>query len=384
MQTLGIPIIDVDAHWTEAPDLWTSRASTDLKARAPRVEVVHGREQWVVDDDILLTPVGLSVIRRDGSKQYETMTLKSFAEFSESSYVPAERVKVMDQYGIVAQVQYPNALGLGGGKIMKVVDERLRLFCVQAYNDACAEIQEASGNRLFPQALLPIWDVHAALAELDRARAMGLTGCVLTDKPQDWGLPALNDGYWDPLWDTLQGLDLPVNFHVGGGSDDADYGVWGGTSFQQQIATLSIILFMNNVKIMLNCMFSGLLDRFPRLKFVSVESGVGWVPFVLEAAEYQYDQWFVDRKPVQRRPREYFRDNFYCSWWFESDDLLRNIALIGEDNVMFETDFPHPTCLYPDVHGPLERALSGAGEALTRKLVYENARRVYQLPLDPL
>jgi predicted TIM-barrel fold metal-dependent hydrolase len=312
------------------------------------------------------------------------MTLKSFAEFSESSYVPAERVKVMDQYGILAQVQYPNALGLGGGKIMKVADERLRLFCVRAYNDACAEIQAESGSRLFPQALLPIWDVDAALVELDRARAMGLTGCVLTDKPQDWGLPALNDGYWDPLWDTLQGLDLPVNFHVGGGSDDADYGVWGGTSFQQQIATLSIILFMNNVKIMLNCMFSGLLDRFPRLKFVSVESGVGWVPFVLEAAEYQFDQWFVDRKPIKRRPREYFRDNFYCSWWFETDDLLRNIALIGEDNVMFETDFPHPTCLYPDVHGPLARALAGAGEDLTRKLVYENARRVYQLPLDPL
>lgn len=385
MSDIGIPIIDVDAHWTEARDLWTSRAPAAFKGRAPRVEVVGGRQQWVVDDDVLLTPVGLSVIRKDGSKQYEAMTLKTFEEFSDSSWVPKERVKVMDQYGITAQIQYPNALGLGGGKIMNVKDDALRTFCIQAYNDAAAEVQHESENRLFPQGILPIWNLKETLKEIERCRRMGLTGFVLTDKPQDWGLPALNDIHWDPLWDTLQGLDLPVNFHVGGGSDKQDYGVWEeGTTFQQQIATLSIILFTNNMKILLNCMFSGLLDRFPSLKFVSVESGLGWVPFVLEAAEYQFDQWFVDRKPVERRPREYFRDNFYVSWWFEERNVVNDIRTLGEDNCMFETDFPHPTCLYPDVHGPLVRALGGASEGLKRKVVYENARRVYQLPLPAL
>lgn len=385
MTGIGIPIIDVDAHWTEARDLWTSRAPASFKDRAPRVEVVGGRQQWVVDDNVLLTPVGLSVIRKDGSKQYEAMTLKTFEEFSDSSWIPNERTKVMDEHGIAAQIQYPNALGLGGGKIMNVTDDALRTFCIQAYNDAAAEVQQESANRLFPQGILPIWDLKETLKEIDRCRAMGLTGFVLTDKPQDWGLPALNDVHWDPLWDTFQGLDLPVNFHVGGGSDKQDYGVWQeGTNFQQHIATLSIILFTNNMKILLNCMFSGLLDRFPRLKFVSVESGLGWVPFVLEAAEYQFDQWFVDRKPVERRPREYFRDNFYVSWWFEERNVLNDIEVLGEDNCMFETDFPHPTCLYPDVQGPLARALEGASESLKRKVVYENARRIYQLPLPAL
>ncbi|MEY2433559.1 MAG: uncharacterized protein QOC92_3284 [Acidimicrobiaceae bacterium] len=384
MPAVDLPIIDVDAHWTEARDLWTSRAPADLKKRAPRIELVNGRENWVVDEDVLLGPVGLSVIRRDGTKQYEAMTLKTYDEFSASSYVPSERLKVMDSHGIVAQIEYPNTLGTCGGKIMNIADGRLREFCLQAYNDASAEVQEESGRRLFPQAVLPIWDIDGALKELDRCRAMGLTGCVLTDKPEDWGLPALNEPYWFPLWEALEALRLPVNFHVGGGADRDDYGAWLNMNYQQQLAAISVITFMNNAKIMINCMFSGLLDRFPDLKFVSVESGVGWVPFVLEAAEYQFDQWFVDRKPVQRRPREYFSHNFYCSWWFEETDILRDIQLLGEDRVMFETDFPHPTCLYPDVRGPLDRALAGASDDLKKKLVYENARHVYSLPLEPL
>jgi uncharacterized protein len=379
-----LPIIDVDAHWTEGRDLWTSRAPADLRDRVPRVEIIDGREYWVVGDDIVLTQVGLSVIRRDGQKQYEVMTLKTFDEFSYSSYVPAERLKVMDQHGITAQIQYPNTMGTCGGKIMNIEDIRLRTFCLRAYNDACAEVQEESGNRLFPQAVLPIWDIAESLRELERCRNMGLTGCVLTDKPEDWGLPSLNEAYWDPLWDTLQAMDLPVNFHVGGGADKDDYGAWLNMNYQQQLAAISVIMFMNNARIMVNCMFSGLLDRFPDLKFVSVESGVGWVPFVIEAAEYQFDQWFVRRKPLQRRPREYFQHNFYCSWWFEERTILRDVQELGEDRVMFETDFPHPTCLYPQVRETVGRALAGAPEQLKKKLLYENAHATYQLPLEPL
>ena len=123
---------------------------------------------------------------------------------------------------------------------------------------------------------------------------------------------------------------------------------------------------------------SGLLDRFPRLKFVSVESGIGWLPFMLESLDYQFVENGVD--DLKLRPTEYFRRQIYGSYWFESNPKPA-IDWIGEDNLMFETDFPHATCLYPAVKETKERSLRGLDPRVQRKLLYENAAKVYQLSL---
>jgi uncharacterized protein len=96
---------------------------------------------------------------------------------------------------------------------------------------------------------------------------------------------------------------------------------------------------------------------------------------------YQMDQNLIDRGGLKLRPREYFQRQIYASYWFENQNAARNVELLGADNVMFETDFPHPTCLYPNVREQVQASLAGLDRSLQRKVLYETAAKVYNLPL---
>ncbi len=376
-----MPIVDVDSHFTEPPDLWTSRAPSALRETAPRVvRGQGGNELWVVADGVPLSPPGLCVIRPDGRKAYGTFSLPHFADMTPAATQVGARLRVMDELGLAMQILYPNVLGFAGAAIMRVQDPALRAFCTSAYNDAVADLQRESGGRLYPQALLPFWDIALAARELERCHdELGLTGFTMTDSPEKWSLPSLSDRHWDPLWARAEERELPCNFHIasGGLGDDV---VWKGMRLDHTIAALASILFMNNGRCIANLIFSGLLDRFPRQKFVSVESGIGWIPFLLEACEYQMNESLPDGGEMKLRPSEHFRRQIYASFWFEKPDAARAIARIGCDNVMFETDFPHPTCLYPDPRGQVRRSLEGVEPSVQRKVLYETAVRVYRLP----
>jgi predicted TIM-barrel fold metal-dependent hydrolase len=289
------------------------------------------------------------------------------------------RLKAMDELGIAMQVVFPNVLGFAGATILKIEDPELRLFCTTAYNDAAAEIQKASGGRLFSQALVPFWDIDAAAKEIERAHdELGLKGFNMIDNAAEWGLPSIHEKHWDPLWARAEERGMPCNFHIGAGGVDIG-AVWPGINPKHYLATLSCTFFLNNCRTISNLIFSGLLDRFPTQKFVSVESGVGWLPFMLQAIEYQMDESIPDGGDMKLRPTEYFRRQFYASFWFEKD-AARAVKELGEENVLFETDFPHPTCLYPNVREHVEASLEGLSEQAKRKVLYENAARVYQLP----
>jgi predicted TIM-barrel fold metal-dependent hydrolase len=375
---MATPIIDVDTHWSEPPHLWTKQAPASLRERAPRV--VHdarGRERWVVERDLVLGPPGFCVVRADGSKLRGRWTVASFAEMNAAAHDPRARLATMDALGLYAQLLYPNALGFAGNQILRVEDAALRSWCIRAYNDGAAELQRAGAGRLFPQALLPFWDVAESVRELARCHEeLKLTGFAMTDGPEAWSLPPLHDPHWTPLWAEAEARALPVNFHIGSGGFGS--GVWAGLDTARNLAALSTVSFLANMRCLANLIFSGLLDRFPRLRFVSVESGVGWIPFLLEACEYQMDENAV---PLALRPREYFRRQIYASFWFEREGVARDIEALGEDNVMFETDFPHPTCLYPGVEAQLEAALAGVPPRARRKVLCENAARVYGIAL---
>lgn len=371
-----LPIIDVDTHFTEPPDLWTSRAPRALADRAPRVvRNDQGQEQWIVDDDLVLGPVGYCVIRADGTKANGQVSLDTFAEVHPGASEAKARLAVMDSFGITMQVVYPNVLGFTGSFVMNIEDEALRNFCVTGYNDAAADLSRDGEGRLHPQAVLPIWDRDAAVRELARSHdELGLRGVVLTDSPEVWGLPVLSDVHWDPLWEAAQERGLPINFHIGGGGPMG--AVWPGPSSAAWIAAMSTLADLGNMRCITNLIFSGLLDRFPRLNFVSVESGVGWIPFLIECAEYQMDENGVTGLAL--RPREYFRRQIFASYWFESD-VATALEKLGEDNLMFETDFPHPTCLYPDVQAKVRETMGGLAHPVQRKVLFETAARVYGL-----
>ncbi len=371
-----MPVIDVDSHWTEPPDLWTSRAPAHLKDRALRVERNdEGQDRWIIEDGQVMGMVGYCSIRPDGSKGSGQIAFDTFEECHPASIETAPRLDYMDEHGLSMQIVYANILGFAGNGIMRVKDEELRRFCVRAYNDACGDMQNDGAGRLFPQAMLPFWDVASAVAELERVQDdLGLTGFVITDAMHAWDLPALNAKHWDPLWDAAQSRGLPVNFHIGA---SVIGGIWESYTQARTFATLSTLAQMSNMNCVANLIMSGLLDRFPRLKFVSVESGVGWLPFLLESLEYQFDENGVD--DLKLRPSEYFQRQIYGSFWFE-DDLAPALERLGTDNLMFETDFPHATCLYPGVREQKEKTLANLDAATQRKLLYENAMKVYQLP----
>jgi predicted TIM-barrel fold metal-dependent hydrolase len=376
----AMPVIDIDTHFTEPRDMWTSRAPQKLLDRAPHVVLgPEGNEQWVVED-LVLGPPGFCVINKEGEKHYGVISLPRFEDMSFASTNPEARLRYMDEFGLHTQILYPNTLGFAGNNMMKISDVELRNFCITGYNDAMAEVQRAGKGRLYPQALLPFWDIELAVKELKRCHEqLEITGFTMTDAPESWGLPFLNDPHWDPLWAESQERGLPVNFHIGSGIIP---NMWAGLEQNNRgIAAVSTMLFMNNMRCLTQLIFSGLLDRFPRLKFVSVESGIGWIPFMLEACEYQMDQNLVNRGGLKLRPREYFQRQIYASYWFENENAARNIELLGADNVMFETDFPHPTCLYPNVREQIQASLSGLERSVQRKVLYETAAKVYNLPL---
>jgi len=374
----SMPIIDIDTHWVEPPDFWTRRAPARLRDVAPRIiRTDAGVDQWVVEGDRVLSPAGFCVIQRDESKVYGTFCLDTMDEMHPSGGDPKARLEIMDRHGLTMQILYPNTLGFAGSAVMRIGDAELRDFCLKAYNDGMAEVQAEGEGRLLPQAAVPFWDIDAAVKELERAHDdLGLTGFVINDAPEKWGLPTLCDPFYDPLWAVAQERGLPVNFHIGGGFNVGS--PWQGHGAPGALACSSSLAYLSNVRCVTNLIFSGLLDRFPSLKFVSVESGIGWLPFQLEFCEYQYDENGTTH--LQLRPCEYFQRQIYASYWFEAD-AVSVVEKLGADNIMFETDYPHPTCLYPDIQASVAKSLDGLDDASKRKILYENACRVYQLEL---
>jgi predicted TIM-barrel fold metal-dependent hydrolase len=131
---------------------------------------------------------------------------------------------------------------------------------------------------------------------------------------------------------------------------------------------------------------SGVLSRYPELKFVSVESGIGWLPFMLEAVDYS---WLGSFRPGRKRraddvlPSDLFRQSVYVTYWFESVAPKHFLDLVPLDNVLFETDFPHTTCLFGNIQDTIESGLGHVSEPVRRKILWENAAKLYRIEAPP-
>ena len=102
---------------------------------------------------------------------------------------------------------------------------------------------------------------------------------------------------------------------------------------------------------MTNAILSGIFDRHPDLRWSRSRAASGWIPFILETLDYEMSENAPDELArLHKMPSEYFRSNFYATFWFENNrnKLPELIEAVGEDSILFETDFPHPTCLYPN------------------------------------
>ena len=385
----GLRVIDADSHMTERHDLFTERAPKGYEDRVPRVERIDGADMWVMDGKSFGKAGSGGTIDPEGNKHPFRDSMGGswgIDDGHRAAWDPVERLHLLDTLGIDNQVLFPNSIGLGGQNLHNSIqDPTIVELCLKLYNDAMAEVQEASGNRLLPMPIMPAWDIGACVREAERCAALGYRGVNMTADPQDSGSPDLGHRDWDPFWEVCAGLDLPVHFHIGASQTSlAYYGTtfWPSQDDYIKPAIGGASLFQNNSRMLLNSAYSGMFDRHPKLKMVSVESGIGWVPFMLEAMDYELQENAPEYfHKLQKLPSEYFRDNWYATFWFENGrgDFQHLIDAVGEDTIMFETDFPHPTSLHPNPVEMVSEKVATLRPETQRKVMGENAAKLYRV-----
>jgi predicted TIM-barrel fold metal-dependent hydrolase len=376
----GIKIVDTDTHITEAPDLFTSRAPAKYKDKVPYVKCdADGVERWYVGDRNFGS-MGGNVIRKDNNKLLGRLAFPKLEQAHPGGHLMKERIAAMDDMGVHAQVCYQNSGVTQAGSLMTLGDNDLALAIVQIYNDASMEYQQVSGQRIFNMAHLPFWDQQAMEVEARRCIDGGLRGFVLPDTPERVGVPSFLHSYWDGVLEMCEATGTPLNFHLNSAVDPNTI-TWDGFGFEQTLAVVATMFSIGNAATLGNWMVSGRLDKHPKLKIGLIESGMGWLPFAIEALEHQFDEMLPSKKGMLgKRPWEYFREHFFCTFWFEKVGPKLLLETIGVDNVMFETDFPHPTSLYPGVQAHIVDVLGGYDFATKKKVLQDNATRVYRLP----
>lgn len=385
-ETRAIRVVDADAHLTEPADLWTTRLPARFRDEAPRVELDESTNQWRWRlGGRWLALVGQS--SHGGWKEFAPSFPPTFEAMDPACFDLGRRQAWMDANGIYAQVLYPNIIAFEGHAIMSLSDPDLKVAIIATYNDYLAEFASGAPDRFVLLASLPFWDLAESITEMRRCHALGFRGIVWAATMSKHGLPNYTNPYWDPLYAVAEDLGMSVNFHVGVGNTEAEVAVTrnrgGGAYNAEAAARRTAVGFLGNARTIGHLVMDGLCDRFPRLKFVSVESGFGYVPYLLEALDWQWMN-AGGRRADRLLPSEYFRRQIYTMFWFERASLP--LISLYPDNVMFETDFPHPTSLTagpgsaaPEVEDVIGNVAAQLGPALTRKVLWQNAADVYHL-----
>lgn len=384
----GYRVIDTDTHVIEPYDLWTSRLPAgkwgDLVPHVRWDDDLH-EDAWYFGETRVGAAAGAA---QAGWAQFPPQHPPSLDVVDRATWDPTARLAKMDEYGIWAQVLYPNVAGFGAGKLLTIGDPQLMLACVQAYNDFLADYAQAAPDRFVPIMALPMWDIELCRAEMERSSALGHKGVIMTGEPTFWGLPKLADPHWDGLWALAQEAGLSVNFHIGSGDMSIFDMAYAPAGLHANYAGFGVQFGIGNVRVIANLITGGVCHRFPDLKFVSVESGIGWVPFALEHLDWQWKNCGVPQEHPEYDllPSEYFVRQMYGCFWFETDTVRFAAETLGADWILYESDFPHPTSMSPGpataATSPREFIATGLGnlsDEVLRKILHDNAARLYHL-----
>jgi predicted TIM-barrel fold metal-dependent hydrolase len=381
----GIKIVDCDTHFTEPPDLWTANAPAGLKDRMPHVRRVGEADRWFVGDRDFGS-LGGNVIAKNKNKLLGRLAFQRYEQIAPGSYDVKERLKDMDDMGVWGHICFQNGGVTQVGSLLALNDEPLAVTITQMFNDACADRMKLSGGRINGMGTLPYWDKQLLTAEMKRVVDLGLKGVVLPDRPE-----RISEGYlgtdgkvspfWEEVFEICNGTGIPLNFHLNA-SLDAESAMWDNLGFDQKLPMSALLHHIGCAATMSNFMVSGLLDKYPKLKIGLIESGAGWVPFWLEAMEHQLDEFrTMQNRGLKLRCKEYFQRHFWVSFWFEDYAPRHMLEQIGADKLLFETDYPHPTSLYPGVQDKLVSVLRDHDHATRKKVLQENAAKLYNLPI---
>jgi predicted TIM-barrel fold metal-dependent hydrolase len=370
-------VISADCHidmtWMPG-DLWTTNAPAQWKEHVPQVRQTPDGPRWYAEEKELGVFGGLGFgfnpVQRGYSKHVDKMFEVGFYEGGPHPTTPELRIKDQELDGIDAEVMY-GILGIG----MRMQQPELIQVVYEIYNDWAAAFCKASPQRFVALACIPNHDPDAAAKELRRAARLGLKGA---DFAASTCVYPLWHRAWDPLWAVAEECEMPISFHTTGypvrqPSDDAM-----AKEYQLRYAATRTTMFqISAAEFLPSIVFSGALERFPGFKFVLGEAGVAWLPYILDRMDEEYEDRYYQIN-LSMKPSEFWRRQGYSTYQREPS-LAPMIPLIGEDNILWGSDYPHPDGIWPDSQKWIAEDLRGVDAAVRRKITCENAGKLYGL-----
>jgi uncharacterized protein len=369
---MELRVISADSHVMEPADFWETRLDKRFRDRAPRVvPSQHGRGHFFVAPEINPFQVaGGFAAGRSGQELKEFMG-KGYEAARPSGWDPAERLKDQDVDGVNAEVLYPTL----GMPLFQLKDVELQQACFRVYNDWVAEFCGYEPKRLVGAGLVSLTDINQGIAELERCARLGLRGIMISGSP---ALP-YDDRLYDPFWQAASEHDVPLALHViTGSTKESTGGVSSPAKRRGTPADFYMGLIFEVQRSLTSIVIGGVLERFPKLKIVSAENDVGWLPHFMYRIDHAYDKFSAMLEPLPMRPSEYIRRQVWATFL---DDPVgpATYHLFGESNYMWGSDFPHTDSTWPNSRQVIQRDFTGVPEAITRKIVFENAARFYRL-----
>ncbi len=372
-------VISADGHvdliWLP-PDLFTKNASAKFKDRMPYVEDGPDGPRWVSRKGAqfgLVNGMGSAGRKYVPGEIHRSDRMASTGLYEDGKKgirrltEPDLRLKDQDLDGVSAEVLY-GVLGSSG----RLNDPDAACEMLSIYNDWLHDFCRHHPDRLIGLANVPSHDMTAAVKEVKRAADRGVRGIDVANRPD---MIPLYDEFYEPLWQIAHETVIPVHFHTIGGRSP-DYPKMSKAVARRAFASHITGFQMHMSYMLIQLMFSGALERYPNLKVVIGEAGLGWIPYVLDHMDLEWEDQFKDI--LKMKPSDYWYRQCYAT--YQSDVIgIKLLKELGEDNVMWGSDYPHPDGIWPDSKDYLKRELGHLPEATRRKVVCDNARKLYRL-----
>jgi predicted TIM-barrel fold metal-dependent hydrolase len=351
-------LISADNHVFEPVTLWQERLPVGFRGRGPRVEEQNGWRVMAIEG-----MPDRKLARVDGARAGATEEPGRHPGGAD----PDARLRDMARDGVVAEVIYPTF----GLFIDMIPAADLQMACAAVYNDWLAETFLHRPDVFIPSAVVPVRDVATAAAELTRVVDLGFRSATIPTTPPA-GSP-YNQLVFDPLWRIASEAGVPLSLHTGTGAlPQQERGPGGAVINYAKVGLLSAETL---------CYFaaSGVLERFPDLRLVFVETGAGWLAYCCERMDEafsEHEQWVKPK--LEQVPSAYVRRQCFVTLGADRAPLLTR-EITGVEPLLWASDYPHPEGTFPESQQVVERIFAGVPDDVMQAIVHDNAARLYQV-----
>ena len=367
----GYKVFDSDMHLMEPLDLWERYIDPGYRNRAPKGGVL-GLGGWLYSVDGKTMPHPAEIGRSQFSTPEQKKYCKKYKSFAERNWPPEGQIEARDAEGIDVTVSYPT-LGLYS-MALDDIEPPFAAAIARAYNNWLYDYSRTDSKRILGAAMVPPHDVDLAVREAQRAvKELDFKAVFLRPNPvhsRNW-----YDPYYEPLWSALEAMDVALGFHEGIGSLLPQVGDrFKGNAFLRHVACHSMEMML---AVLAMC-GGGVLERHPGLRVAFLEANCGWVPWLLGRMDDHYEiQFGVSPVQLPEEPSVYFKRQCFASTEADEDFVKHVVQYMGDDQIVFSTDWPHPDSKYPNaVESFLENDISNVTK---RKILWDNCQRLYGL-----